>query len=65
MKNSIHTSILLFLFSVYPSFAQYPYPFQDPGMPIEDRIDNLLSLMTIDEKVSCLGTDPCVPRLGV
>ena len=65
MKKLIHTSILLFLLSAYPSVAQYPYPFQDPGMPMEDRIDNLLSLMTIDEKVSCLGTDPSVPRLGV
>jgi beta-glucosidase len=65
MKHSIHYSILLFLLSVNSSFAQYLYPFQDPGLPMEDRIDNLLSLMTIDEKVSCLGTDPSVPRLGV
>ena len=41
------------------------YPFQDPNLPTEKRIDNLLSLMTIDEKIVCLGTNPSVPRLGV
>lgn len=32
---------------------------------MEQRIDNLLSLMTIEEKIECLGTNPSVPRLGV
>jgi beta-glucosidase len=32
---------------------------------MEKRIDNLLSLMTLDEKISCLGTRTGVPRLGV
>src|SRR5882757_2772186 len=41
------------------------YPFRDPGLPMERRIDNLLSVMTIDEKVACLGTKTAVPRLGV
>lgn len=45
--------------------AQYQYPFQNPDMAVEERIDNLLSLMTLDEKVTCLSTDPSVPRLGV
>lgn len=41
------------------------YPFQDPNLPIEERINNILSLMTLDEKVACLGTNPSVPRLGI
>src|SRR5919202_516922 len=41
------------------------YPFQNPDLPAEERITNLLSLMTPDEKVECLGTNPSVPRLGV
>jgi beta-glucosidase len=46
--------------------AQSPkYPFNDPSLPMEKRIDNLLSLMTADEKVDCLGTRTGVPRLGV
>lgn len=45
--------------------AQYQYPFQNPDLPIEERLNNLLSLMTLDEKIACLGTNPSVPRLGV
>ncbi len=41
------------------------YPFDDPNLPAEQRIANLLSLMTVDEKIDCLGTDTGVPRLGV
>jgi len=47
------------------TFAQYKYPFQNPDLPTEDRITNLLSLMTLEEKVNCLGTDPTIARLGV
>jgi beta-glucosidase len=41
------------------------YPFQDPDLPVEKRIDDLLSRLTRDEKIACLSTDPSVPRLGV
>ncbi len=44
---------------------QTKYPFNDPSLPMEKRIDNLLSLMTMDEKIACLGTNTGVPRLGV
>jgi beta-glucosidase len=48
------------------AFAQQSsYPFSDPSLPMEKRIDNLLSLMTIEEKVNCLSTNTGVPRLGV
>lgn len=41
------------------------HPFDNPNLPAEQRIDNLLSLMTIDEKIDALGTNTGVPRLGV
>jgi beta-glucosidase len=41
------------------------YLFQNPDLPADQRIDNLLSLMTLDEKIACLGTNPSVPRLGI
>ncbi|HET6850961.1 MAG TPA: glycoside hydrolase family 3 N-terminal domain-containing protein, partial [Pyrinomonadaceae bacterium] len=41
------------------------YPFQNPDLPLEKRIDNILSLMTLDEKIECLDTNPSVPRLGI
>ena len=47
-------------------FAQQPkYPFNDPNLPEDKRIDNLLSLMTTEEKIDVLGTRTGVPRLGV
>lgn len=46
-------------------FSQYKYAFQNPDLPVEERIDSLVALMTLDEKIYCLSTDPSVPRLGV
>ena len=48
-----------------PAMAQDKYPFQNPDLPTEQRIDNILSLMTIDEKIDILGTQTGVPRLGI
>src|SRR5476649_1067076 len=56
---------LCFLLISKLTFAQYKYPFQNPDLPTEDRITNLLSLMTLDEKVNCLSTNPTIVRLGV
>jgi beta-glucosidase len=43
----------------------YEHAFQNPDLPVERRVDDLLAAMTLDEKVACLGTNPSVPRLGV
>ncbi|MFT4076761.1 MAG: glycoside hydrolase family 3 C-terminal domain-containing protein [Asticcacaulis sp.] len=48
-----------------PALAQDAYPFRNPDLPAEQRIDNVLSLMTIDEKIDILGTQTGVPRLGI
>ena len=45
--------------------AQYQFPFQNPGLPTEQRITDLLARMTTAEKIGALSTDPSVPRLGV
>lgn len=47
------------------SSAPYQYPFQDPSRPAEERITNLISLLTLDEKIACLSTRTAVPRLGI
>ena len=48
------------------ALAQYQYPFQDPKLDAEKRIDNVLALMTLDEKIAGLGmTGVAVPRLGI
>src|SRR4051794_4765490 len=45
--------------------TNYPYPFQNPDLNMEKRIDNIISLLTVDEKITCLGTNPSIPRLGI
>lgn len=41
------------------------YPYLDPALPADRRIDDLLARMTLEEKIGCLGTRPSVPRLGI
>ena len=41
------------------------YPFQNVAISDDDRIRNLISLMTTDEKINCLSTRISVPRLGI
>ncbi|MEA2175192.1 MAG: beta-glucosidase [Blastocatellia bacterium] len=38
---------------------------QNPDLPEEERVVNIISLLTLDEKIDCLGTNPGVPRLGI
>ncbi len=45
--------------------AQSLYPFQNPDLPVEERVANVVSLMTLDEKVAFLSSRPGVPRLGI
>lgn len=40
-------------------------PYFDPDLDPEERITSLLAVMTLDEKVQCLSTNPSVPRLGI
>ena len=44
---------------------QKTYPFQNPDMPLEERVSNIVSLMTLDEKVAFLSSNPGVERLGI
>ena len=46
--------------------AAQPYPFRDPRLPLEARINDLLGRLTLDEKVAFLHQyQPAVPRLGI
>lgn len=44
---------------------QYQYPFQNPELALERRVDSILALMTVEEKIAALSTDASVPRLGI
>src|SRR5260221_11571274 len=50
------------------SFSQkkYEYPFQNPSLPTERRVNDLVSRLTLDEKVlQMLNTTPAIKRLGI
>jgi beta-glucosidase len=69
-------ALFLLVYCALPSRAQqrYQYPFQNPNLPTEQRITDLLSRMTLEEKVDTLSDEalsrgmmskPDVPRLGM
>ena len=45
--------------------AQAEYPFRDAKLSDEQRIADLLSRLTLEEKVSLMSGAPKVPRLGL
>lgn len=51
-----------FLFSVWGQ--PYRYPFQNPALADEERLENLVSLLTLDEKIALYG-GAGIPRLGI
>ena len=66
LASVLCTFLLIVLSFLSSTRAQVnSHPFQNPDLPIEQRIDNILSLMTIEEKIECLDTNPSVPRLGI
>jgi beta-glucosidase len=41
-------------------------PFRNPKLPLETRVNNLVSLLTLDEKIGMLGqVAPAIPRLNI
>ncbi len=52
--------------SAAPAQTAKPAPYLDPSLPTQQRVDDLVSRMTLDEKVAQLiNTTPAIPRLGV
>ncbi|MBN2699320.1 MAG: glycoside hydrolase family 3 C-terminal domain-containing protein [Bacteroidales bacterium] len=59
------TVLLFFLAWSVPSGAQ-SHPFQDATLSDEERLNNLISLMTLEEKIDHLSSRlPGIPRLGL
>jgi beta-glucosidase len=42
-----------------------PYPFQNPDLPLEQRVDNAIALMTLPEKIAYMTQTPRNNRLGI
>ena len=65
MKTIISISTLCAILVTTIGGAQTIHAFQNPKLDAEKRIDNIISLLTVEEKIACLGTNPSVPRLGI
>lgn len=57
---------IICLFAFFACKTSYNYPFQNPGLSIEQRANDLVSRLTLEEKVSqMLNRTPAVERLGI
>ena len=59
--------LLILVFNVYLFQAQdSKYPFQNPSLPVEERVEDLISRLTLSEKVQMMKhQSPAIERLGV
>jgi beta-glucosidase len=49
-----------------PAQTQSPPPYKNPNLPIQTRVDDLVSRMTLEEKVSqMMNGAPAIERLGI
>ena len=60
MRNKLLFLALPLLFGLQAS-AQQTQAFQDTTLTDEQRVDHLLSILTLDEKINLLSTDLGVP----
>jgi beta-glucosidase len=48
------------------SWSQYQYPFQNPDLSIDERVDDLVSRITVQEKIDqLLNNAPSIDRLSI
>src|ERR1039458_382231 len=60
----IAATLLILAGMAQPLVAADPY--RDPKAPLEQRVDDLVSRLTLDEKIGMLGqVQPAIPRLEI
>src|SRR5262245_21857959 len=68
MNRAIAVLVVMFLCAAFTA-AQSPadqLAYKNPNLPLEQRVNDLVSRMTTEEKISQLGhTADAVPRLGI
>jgi beta-glucosidase len=69
--KKVYLFILVFILSansisIISQQSKFEFPFRNPSLPLEDRVNDLVSQMTLQEKVDQLVyTAPAIPRLGI
>lgn len=65
-KLVLNTLLSIILLGACTSSVQYEYPFQNPELPFEDRIEDLLSRLSLQDKINQLNYESkAVESLGV
>ncbi len=66
MKKVFFHLFTLFFFLSATYAQKYQYPFQNPSLPIEQRVNDLLSRLTLEEKVAqMMDVTPAIKRFGI
>ena len=64
--NTFSVFLLIAMIVSCNSAKTYQYPFQNPKLSFEERVKDLVSRMTLDEKIAQMQFDaPAIDRLGV
>ena len=64
MSFALHvTTMVALVATADPALATFP--FQNPDLAPEKRITDLISRLTLEEKIDCMAGSASVPRLGV
>ncbi|MDR0698652.1 MAG: glycoside hydrolase family 3 C-terminal domain-containing protein [Tannerella sp.] len=67
-KNVILFPILCCIMAITACHKKnaYEYPFQNPDLSVEERVDDLLGRLTVEEKVGqMMNATPAIERLGI
>lgn len=65
-RQKLFFIITLFLFFISPLFLQAQLPYLDPDTDLDERLSDLVSRMTLEEKIGQLHFDaPEIERLGI
>jgi beta-glucosidase len=66
MKKQLFVLCLILFTAVASAQDQNNLPFRNPSLPLGDRVNDLVSRMTLKEKADQLVyTAPAIPRLGI
>ncbi|QRX63305.1 glycoside hydrolase family 3 C-terminal domain-containing protein [Dysgonomonadaceae bacterium zrk40] len=65
-KQIIWILFIAGIFSMSGCKEKYAHPFQNPDLTVEERVDNLISLLTLEEKAGMMvNASKPVPRLDI
>ncbi len=66
MKKRLIMAAMAFVACAVPSAAQQKYPWQNPDLPRAERVENLLQMLTPEEKVGLMmNKSISIDRLGI